>query len=194
MTQTTTPTTPTNILTPNYKISTITVADLIPVATQAVARFTKGRDNFKLLRYFGSHMTQEDLVMEAVEKVIRANPVYLTKSYVYTAARCACIDRLQHKKIPWTEIQALYTHEDGDIVPIEELLTVDIFNHVADLEEYIKSALGGIELQVFNSLLERKLYVEIAEELKISMRTLERQVQHLKWKIEFLLTEEEPKT
>ena len=185
--------TTTPLTAPNYKVSTIGIKDIIPTAQRAAEKFVKGKSQSRILRYFNSHYTLDDLIMDAVEKVIRANPMYLTRSYVYTAVRCVCIDRMQQKKLPWAEIQSLITYEDGYTVPIEDTLLCDTFNHMEPLEQEILSFLGPRETQVYEGLLSNKLYVGIAEDMGVSVRTLERMVSDLKWKIEFLLFEEEPK-
>ncbi len=56
----------------------------------------------------------------------------------------------------------------------------------------ITSAMDPLQLKIYNELLKNKMYIEIAETLGISLRTLERQVQELKWLCEYLLTEEDP--
>ena len=96
-------------------LSTISTKDIIPEATKAVHRFLKNRNNNKTLPYFGSHLSIEDLVMDAVEKVIRANPMYLTKSYVWVAAKCVCIDKLQQKKFHWNYHRSQKLHQNSDL-------------------------------------------------------------------------------
>ena len=176
------------------KISTITTKDILPLALAYVKRFSKCTDQAALMRYFGSHSSIEDLAMDAVEKVVRANPIYLTKSYVRLAARCVCIDALYRNKLPQVEINALIEWETGDSGPIEESVVGDAYDHIADLEEYLLSAMSPQETLVYRGLQSRKMYVEVAEDLRLSLRTFERQVRDLKWKIQYLLLEEEPTT
>ena len=177
----------------NTRTSTVGITDLIPLATLAVQRFIKGKSETRVLRHFGSQYTLDDLVMEAVEKVIRADPEYLTKSYINLAAKCVCIDRLQQKKLPWQESVVTHTDEEDIDTSLEELLVGDTYDHMSDLEEYIRSFLSEEELAVFNALTSRQLYAEMAEDLGVSIRTLERRVHDLKWKLHYIINEEEPK-
>lgn len=173
------------------KVSTITSDQIIPEATKAVKRFVKGGSYSRTLRYFGTHYTLDDLVMDAVEKVVRANPMYLTKSYVWIAARCVCLDLMNRKKLQHVTITP---DDDEDETPIEELMEGDIYDHTSDTHQYITSALNEVQQELLKKLLEGKMYADIAKELGISLRTLERQIQELKWTIEFLLTEQDPDT
>ncbi len=179
-----------------YQVSTITTSQIIPEATKAVQRFIKGSSVSRTLPYFGSHITLDDLVMDAVEKVIRANPMYLTKSYVWVAARCVCIDLLQKKKLAWAASDKVNptvgSLSDGPKVPLEELLEGDANDGLADTEEYLRSCVSKEQGILLDALLTGKMYIEIAEDLGISLRTLERQVQELKWTFEYLITEEDP--
>lgn len=175
-----------------HELSTIKAEDILPIAEAYVKKFTKRSDDSTLMRYFGSHVTLEDLSMDAVEKVVRANPLYLTRAYVRMAARCVCIDALYKNKVPQVEIQSLVTWEEGDSGPIEESVTGDSYDHLADVEEFLETTMSEQELRVFKGLQSRKMYVEIAQDLGLSLRTFERQVRDLKWKVTYLLTEEEP--
>lgn len=180
------------------KISTITTAELIPEATKAVQKFVKGSSTSRTLPYFGSHITLDDLVMDAVEKVIKANPMYLTKSYVWIAAKCVCIDKLQQKKLPWVSADrvnpTLFDEETTAKSSLEELLEGDAYDEMETMDGYLRACISEDQIKLYDALLSGKMYIEIAENLGISLRTLERQVQELKWTFEFLLTEEDPDT
>jgi len=182
----------------NHKISTIAVSNIIPEATKAVQRFVKGSSQYRTLPYFGSHITLDDLVMDAVEKVIRANPMYLTKSYVWVAARCVCIDSLQRKKLPWAASDkvnpTLFDPETGAKSSLEELIEGDSYDYLSELEEEMRTYISKEQVVLYDHLLTGKMYVEIAELMGISLRTLERQVQELKWLFEFILTDRDPDT
>lgn len=171
----------------NYKVSTITDNDLFPVALKAVQRFVKGSNRKRLIRYFGSYYTLEDLAMEAVEKVLKAKPVYLTKTYVNMAATCACIDRLQSPKLPWQDVAAYVINSEGDKTPPEELIEGDAYDTLSDLEMYVKSQLSPVLLDTYLALQEEETYVESANKRNISTRTLERRVAKLKITIDSLL-------
>ena len=108
------------------------------------------------------------------------------------AARCVCIDALYKNKIPQVEIQSLVTFEDGNSGPIEESLEGDTYDYMSDVEAFLETTMSEQELAIFKGLQSRKMYVEIAEDLNLSLRTFERQVRDLKWKITYLLTEECP--
>lgn len=173
-------------------ISTITPDQIIPEATRAVQKFVKGKSFSRILPYFGPHYTMDDLIMDAAEKVIRANPMYLTKSYVWIAARCVCIDLMNKKKVPMVPQTAVDL--DGEPISLEDLLEGDIYDHAEDLQEWLYGCLSDEQQVLLAHLLEGRMYVEIAEKMSISLRTLERKVQELKWTIEFLLTENDPDT
>lgn len=181
-----------------YQVSTIKVSQIIPEATKAVRKFIKGSSVHRTLPYFGSHITMDDLIMDSVEKVIRANPVYLTKSYVWVAARCVCIDSMQKKKLPWSTADhhnPTFRHtEDGPKVPLEELMEGDANDRLKETEEELRSYLSEPQCALLDALLSGKMYIEIAEDLKISLRTLERQIQELKWNLEYIVTGVDPET
>jgi DNA-directed RNA polymerase specialized sigma24 family protein len=173
-------------------ISTITVADIIPEATKAISRYTKRKDTHITLFKYDTHITTDDLVMDTVEKVVKANPQYLTKTYVWLAAKSVCINRTQRKKLATVPSTPLFFEEGGVATPIEEELPGEIYDTISDLQEYLVEILSKQENRLLTELLKGRMYVEIAETLKISLRTLERRVQELKWKTEYLLTEEDP--
>lgn len=180
------------------RISTITAAAIIPEATKAIQRFCRTTSTTRTMPYFGSHMTLDDLVMDTAEKVIKANPMYLTKSYVWMAARCVCIDKLQQKKLPWIAADkvnpTLYDNEEGARTPLEELVPGNTHDIMGDLEIEMKDYLGEDQIELYEGLLEGKMYVEIAENLGVSLRTLERQIQELKWMFEYILVGVDPDT
>jgi RNA polymerase sigma factor (sigma-70 family) len=174
------------------KLSTIKIADIIPEATKAISRYTKRSDVHTTLFRYDTHLTTDDLVMDTVEKVVKANPQYLTKTYVWLAAKSVCINRCNRKKLATIPSLPMFSHEDSCPTPIEEELPGDTHDILTDLLEYLVVDLDKNEKKLLDALLEGKMYVEIAEKLKISLRTLERQVQELKWKLEYLLTEVDP--
>ena len=77
-------------------------------------------------------------------------------------------------------------------VALEELMIGDTYDFIEPLEDYLKSCLSAEQTELYDGLLSGKMYVEIAENLGVSLRTLERQVQELKWLFEYLITEEDP--
>ena len=170
-------------------LSTITASDIIPEATKAIKRFLKGSKNV-----LGTPYQVEDLAMDAAEKVIRANPMYLTKSYVWIAARCVCINTLNKKRVTLVNnvIPETQNCEWPDELNIEDLLEGDTHDHMGDLHESIRGCLSEDQIRILDLLLEGHMYVVIAEKTNVSLRTLERQVQELKWTIEYLLTEIDP--
>jgi len=173
-------------------ISTITVSDIIPEATKAITRYTKRSDTHTTLFKYDTHITKDDLIMDTVEKVVKANPQYLTKTYVWLAAKSVCINRTQRKKLITLPSIPMFFEDGGVPTPLEESLPGEIHDTITDLQEYLVEILSPTENELLNELLQGRMYVEIAENLKISLRTLERRVQELKWKTEYLLTEEDP--
>lgn len=173
-------------------MSTITVADIIPEATRAIERYTKRSDPHSILTRYDTHLSTEDLVMATVEKVVKANPQYLTKTYVWVAARSVCINQCQRKRIDTVDSVHPFTYEDGVTHSLEDELEGDAYNHVDDIYLDLLKVLQPDELELLYHLLDGKMYVDIAETLGISLRTLERKVQELKWKTEYLITEEDP--
>lgn len=173
-------------------ISTITIADIIPEATKAIERYTKRSDPTVTLFKYDTHVTVEDLVMDAVEKVIKANPVYLTKTYVWLAAKSTCINRSQKRKLDTIPSYPAFYEDSEAFTPLEEEIPGDTYDILNDLQEYLKESLGPQEEELLSLLLEGKMYVESAEILGVSLRTLERRIHELKWKIEYLLTEVDP--
>ena len=173
-------------------ISTIKIQDIIPEATKAIERYTKRKDVHTTLYRYDTHITVDDLVMDTVEKVVKANPQYLTKTYVWLAAKSVCINRTQRKKLATVPCLPSFSQEDACPTPLEEEIPGDTYDILSDLLEYLVESLDKDEYKLLSTLLDGKMYVEIAETLKISLRTLERRVQELKWKLEYLLTEIDP--
>jgi DNA-directed RNA polymerase specialized sigma24 family protein len=173
-------------------ISTITTADIIPEATRAIERYTKRRDPNVTMFKYDTHITVDDLIMDTVEKVVKANPTYLTKSYVWLAAKSVCINRTQKKKLDTVPMLPAFELEDGVSTPLEEEIPADTYDYLQDLAEYLTDSLDKESNELIKLLLTGKMYVEIAEDLGISLRTLERKVHELKWKMEYLLTEVDP--
>lgn len=173
-------------------ISTITIKDIIPEATRAIERYTKRRDPHVTLYRYDTHITVDDLVMDTVEKVVRADPKYLTKTYVWLAAKSVCINRMQRKKLDTVPVLPMFEMEDGTSTPIEEELPGDTRDYLKELYEYLEESLDAEENKLLTTLLEGHMYQELAEILGVSLRTLERRIHELKWKTEYLLTEVDP--
>lgn len=174
------------------KLSTIGTQDLIPEATKAIERYTKRKAQHSTLARYDTHLTVDDLVMDTVEKVIQANPKYLTKTYVWLAAKSTCINRVHKKKLDTLPVLPAFSHEEGVSTPLEEEIPQDTYDILSDLGEYLAESLGEQERELLHLLLKGKMYAEIAESLGISLRTLERRLHCLKWKTEYLLTEVDP--
>ena len=175
----------------NKQISTITTAQMYPEAYLAVRLFIGKHVNSRTLPHFGTHVSLEDLTMDAVEKVVRANPMYITKSYVRIAARCVCIDKLKQKKLTTLTINPF---EDEEFATMEDSLEGNIEDRMETLENNLLTAMDPLQVSIYKELLKNKMYAEIAETLNISLRTLERQVQELKWLCEYLLLGTDPDT
>lgn len=173
-------------------ISTISVKDIIPEATKAIERYTKRSDPSVTMFKYDTHITVEDLVMDTVEKVIKANPVYLTKTYVWLAAKSVCINRALKRKLDTVPCLPMFSEEDDSATPIEHELPGDTHDYLKDLHVYLKDSLSEDENELLELLLKGKMYAEIAEDLGVSLRTLERRIHELKWKTEYLLTEVDP--
>lgn len=173
-------------------ISTITTKDIIPEATRAIERYTKRSDPHVTLYRYDTHITVDDLVMDTVEKVVRANPKYLTKTYVWLAAKSVCINRCHRKKLETIPARPMFEEEDGFATALEEEIPGDTRDYLGELAEFLHGSLDTEENSLLDLLLEGHMYQEIAEKLKISLRTLERRIHELKWKTEYLLTEVDP--
>lgn len=169
-------------------ISTISTKDLIPEATRAIERYTRRSDPNVTLSKYSSHLSTEDLVMATVEKVLRANPLYLTKTYVWLAAKSVCINESQKKRFILTESSL----PENECPPLEESIEGVAFDDTSDLYKDLLTHLTEDEQILLSHLIQGTLYAEIAETLGLSLRTLERRVAELKWKTEFLVTEENP--
>lgn len=176
----------------NTQVSTISLLDLIPEATRAIERYTKRGNKDSILTRYDTHLSTEDLVMEAVEKVLKANPQYLTKTYVWLAAKSVCINRCQRKRIITVDATNPFGPDADDYPVLEHEIPGDIYVSLGDTLEHLLSHLSTEETELLGYLAEGILYVSIAETLGVSLRTLERRVADLKWKVEYLLTEEDP--
>lgn len=172
------------------QISTITIKDLIPEATRAIERYTKRSNTSSILQKYDTHLTTDDLVMETVEKVIKANPQYLTKTYVWLSAKSVCINRCQKKRIITIDVLPTQSGDESFEPSLEQELIGDSYDHISDLYSDLLSRLSPEELELLEALLEGQMYVVIAENLGISLRTLERRVQELKMKTEDILSTE----
>ena len=173
----------------NKQISTITSSEIYTQAFIGVKKFVGQRKaHSQTLPYFGTHVSLEDLAMDACEKVVRANPMYITKTYVRIAARSVCIDRLKSKKLTTRYIEPF----EDDNTSLEDSLIGDSADPLEPMEAMLRSAMDPLQQKIYDQLLENKMYIEIAETLKISLRTLERMIQELKWLCEYLLLEVDP--
>jgi len=181
----------------NKRVSTVETKDIIKIATKAFEKLINGSQNHVLRRHFGTHYTIEDLVMDTVEKVVRANPMYLTRSYIYTAARCVFIDLLYKKRKLTTvenpmiaeieDVTAFNDPSDPNKGTLESLLIGDSYDYISELEEYVLNNLEEKELELYLILLQHNLYADVAKQLDVSVRTLERQVRLLKDRVEEIL-------
>jgi DNA-binding NarL/FixJ family response regulator len=126
--------------------------------------------------------------METVEKVIKANPQYLTKTYVWLSAKSVCINRCQKKRIITIDVLPTQSGDESFEPSLEQELIGDSYDHISDLYSDLLSRLSPEELELLEALLEGQMYVVIAENLGISLRTLERRVQELKLKTEDILS------
>jgi DNA-directed RNA polymerase specialized sigma24 family protein len=184
----------------NKQISTISSAEIYPEAYLAVTILLGKKSPSQIISpALGTHITIEDLAMDACEKVIRANPMYLTKSYVRIAARCVCIDKLKRKKLITSDTFVNINNpkdgfDDTNWTPVEETIEGDITDYMASLEQELLAAMDPLQKSIYEELLKNKMYLEISETLGISLRTLERQIQELKWLCEYLLTDIDPDT
>lgn len=173
-------------------ISTITKDQILPEATKAIERYTKRSDTHSILTRYDTHLSTEDLVMETVEKVIRANPEYLTKTYVWLSAKSVCINRCLRKRIETVEPSNPFEALGEEAPSLENEVIGDIADTSDSLLEALLESMGTEETLLFNHLIEGTPYVDIARAFNVSLRTIERQIADLKWKISFLLNEEEP--
>lgn len=173
-------------------ISTISIKDIIPEATKAIERYTKRSDQSITLFRYDTHLTVDDLVMDTVEKVLKAEPKYLTKTYVWLAAKSVCINRCKRKKIDTVPVLPVFELEDGTSTPIEEEVPGDTRDYLGELQAYLEDSLSTEENKLLKALLEGRMYQDVADHLGISLRTLERRIHELKWKAEYLLTEVDP--
>ena len=119
------------------KLSTIKIADIIPEATKAINRYTKRSDVHTTLFRYDTHLTTDDLVMDTVEKVVKANPQYLTKTYVWLAAKSVCINRCNRKKLATVPCLPMFSNEDSCPTPIEEELPGNTHDILTDLLEFL---------------------------------------------------------
>jgi DNA-directed RNA polymerase specialized sigma24 family protein len=174
----------------NKKISTISTADIYNEAYLAVKLFIGKKSQHTTLPAFGSHVSLEDLAMDTCEKVVRANPIYLTKTYVRIAARCVCLDKLKSRKLRQVHVDPF----EDEVVVLEDCVEGDITDKIDILEQQLLSAMDPLQKRIYEELLKNKMYVEISETLNISLRTLERQIQELKWLCEYLLVGTDPDT
>ena len=172
----------------NKQISTIATNEIYEQALLGVKKFVGKKLDNQTLIFFGSHMSLEDLAMDAVEKVVRANPMYITKTYVRLAARCVCINKLKSKKLTTYHVVA----KEEDNASLEDSLIGDAASSLDSLEDMLLSAMDPVQQSIYQELLLGKMYIEISETLKIPLRTLERQIQELKWLCEYLLLETDP--
>ena len=129
--------------------------------------------------------------METTEKVLRANPEYLTKTYVWLSAKAVCINRCLRKRIETVAQSTLF--EDTDECPqLEAEVVGDIAETSDTLLEALLVSMGPEETRLFEHLINGTPYIDIARLFNVSLRTIERLVADLKWKISYLLNEEEP--
>lgn len=171
-------------------LSTITMDELLPTAEAAARAFCRKGDRALTMKQLGSHYTIEDLAMDAVEKVLKASPEYLTKSYVWFATRCVALTLVSRGKLMTLDDLKLPTSdEDGEIM--NELQThmegEGSYDFVLSLEQLVLDSLTGKELTLYSDLIEDKSYPQIAKEMGVSVRTLERRIHDLKARVNMIL-------
>ncbi len=126
-------------------------------------------------RYVEDRDVAEDIVQEVFSKTwhqsdrieIRTN----VKSYLFGAVRNACLNHLKHQKVVETYAKEATGHQAPDQAAFMEM---------DELQEKINQALDQLpekRRQIFElSRFEGKKYHEIAEELDISIKTVETQM------------------
>jgi DNA-binding NarL/FixJ family response regulator len=167
--------------------STIGTKDLFPEALNSVCYYMKIRDTHQTIKQLGTHITADDIAMEAVEKVLKANPLYLTKTYVRLAVKCVLMNYVAKGKLQTLDIDTVYSEDDDSSFSIEDTLEGNTYQHLVDMEILVLESLKPEEQELYKALSSNELYCTIAERLKISTRTLERNVRALKDKINYLL-------
>ncbi len=126
-------------------------------------------------QYVEDSDTAEDIVQEVFSNLwnqsedleVKTN----MKSYLFGAVRNACLNHLRHLKVVESHAQATLQPEETDQAGFMEM---------DELQEKLESALGQLpekRRQIFElSRFEDKKYHEIAEELDISVKTVETQM------------------
>lgn len=119
----------------------------------------------------------KELVQEAYIKLwgkILSNDDYsLLKSFLYTMVRNAAIDHLRHSKTHSEYEQKILAYSNEEYSTFDDII-------INELEEKITDAIEKLPPQcrkIFQmNRLENKKYKEIAEELQISVKTVEAQI------------------
>lgn len=126
-------------------------------------------------QYVEDRDTAEDIVQEVFSNIWnQADHIEIRtqiKSYLFGAVRNACLNHLKHQKV-------VATHAKEN--PGQAMLVQGEFLEMDELQEKINQALGQLpekRRQIFElSRFEGKKYHEIAEELDISIKTVETQM------------------
>ena len=126
-------------------------------------------------QYVSDSDTSEDLVQEVFGKIwnqsheltIKTN----VKSYLFGAVRNACLNHIRHQRVKSAYSQG---------TPTERVIDQEAFLEMEELQEQLNSALAQLpekRRKIFEmSRFEEKKYQEIADELDISVKTVETQM------------------
>lgn len=132
-------------------------------------------------RKFVDNFTAEDIVHDAFLKLYHQNPDKLNdngiRAYLFRTVRNACLDYLEHLKVEETyvsRIQAELKIEELRWYDLnEDILFAEKINAVYDEIERLPPQCKKIFVKAY---LEEQKHAKIAEELDISVRTVETQV------------------
>ncbi len=125
-------------------------------------------------QYVESSEIAEDVVQDVFGKIwnqseaidIRTN----VKSYLFGAVRNACLNHLRHERVKQVHVER-NSGEDAEVVDFMEM------DELQELIQHTLDQLPEKRRQVFElSRFEGKKYQEIAEELEISIKTVETQM------------------
>jgi len=162
---------------------TIEQKDIIPMSLYFTSMCTGTKDKQATLYQYNG-MTIEEIAMEAVLKVHRSKPLYLTGAYIKRTVLSVLRDLKDIKKLD--TINMFHLNDDGEevIINVPELTTEEDHNAIVHYLSQMVHLFDQKESEVLKLLIEEDLSKEeMADRLKVSRMTVFRLEQSIKDKI-----------
>ncbi len=142
-------------------------------------------------RYNASGLDTEDFIQEGILAIFSAVKAYDADKASFKTFVCLCINRAMSTALTRAVGNAKHIPE-GLISPIDEVELADMSDPESiliekesynDLEHTIKRDLSQFEFQVLNEFLNGKSYLQIADKLDVSVKSVDNALRRIRTKI-----------